>query len=75
MKKLMILGVAALISVGCASTSSNGTFAQKYEVDWDEVNVIESANRNGASPSRVIWVNPPMKRVDSSEESSTKGSE
>ncbi|RTE86448.1 MULTISPECIES: hypothetical protein [Gammaproteobacteria] len=70
MKKLMIIGVVALMSVGCASTNSSSAFAKKYEVDWDEVAVIEAANRNGASPSRVIWVNPPMKRVQDDSDAS-----
>ena len=72
MKKLMIVPVLALLSVGCASTTASKTDST-LEVDWERVAVIEAANRKGAAASRVIWVNPPLKRSEENRETDTQG--
>lgn len=64
---IFLIAAVSVALAGCSSMSKSekmsATNAEHYEVDWDYVSLVEHSNRNGAAPARVIWVNPPTKKV------------
>lgn len=71
MKKQMSLflvpvALAGLVLSGCASTQLAGErSARKYEQDKEYIAAVENATRRAGLT--VIWVNPPEKKVESSD--------
>lgn len=62
----------AVLATGCNSTSSRYAAASDddeyvYVVDWDRVNLVEKAAREGNAHVDTVWINYPKKRVKKSE--------
>ncbi len=62
MKKLLIISLLGSMAFlgGCTSMeSSNG-----YVIDTQKVYAVNTAARNSSRNVQVIWVNPPLKKVE-----------
>lgn len=63
---LVPLALAGLVLSGCASTQPAGEpVARKYEQDKQYIAAVENAAKRMALT--VIWVNPPEKKVETSD--------
>jgi len=64
---ILLISAASLALAGCSSVRHNDKMnavnAERIEVDWDYISLVEQSNRTGAAAARVIWVNPPTKKV------------
>lgn len=61
----------AVLATGCNSTSSRYAASPDdeyvYVIDWQKVQMIEKAAREGNAHVETVWVNYPKKRVKKSE--------
>ncbi|MHC9511143.1 hypothetical protein [Kangiella sp. M94] len=61
----------AVLATGCNSTSSRYAASSDdeyvYVIDWQKVQMIEKAAREGNAHVETVWVNYPKKRVKKSE--------
>ncbi|HRP86150.1 MAG TPA: hypothetical protein PLS34_01360 [Gammaproteobacteria bacterium] len=63
---LVPVALLGLVLSGCASTQTAGKpTARKYEQDKQYIAAVENATRRAGLT--VIWVNPPEKKVESSD--------
>lgn len=63
--RLMLPVVAAgMLVSGCAAVKSADEAVVRHEVDREYVATVERSARS--VPVKIIWVNPPTKRVESS---------
>lgn len=64
---LVPVALAGLVLSGCASTQQAGVpTARQYEPDTQYIAAVERAVKRAGV--KVIWVNPPEKKVDSSDD-------
>ncbi|MEE2002228.1 hypothetical protein QWY20_12260 [Alkalimonas sp. MEB108] len=38
-----------------------------WVMDYEQMRLVEAANRNSSLPNQMHWVNPPMKRIPRAE--------
>lgn len=61
-KLLAIAAASVVLTVtGCATVDKNYAFV----VDQDQVDQMENSQRKQRHLGHVVWVNPPMKKVES----------
>ena len=62
----MTVALGGLVLAGCASTQPAGEAgAKKYQQDREYMAAIEGAAKR--MPLTIIWVNPPQKKAESSD--------
>lgn len=61
---VVTLGVVLLLLTGCSATNQSEYVWVK---DYEQMQLVEKANRNSSQLSQMHWVNPPMKRIHRSE--------
>lgn len=66
MKKtiLSICSIALLSASGCSSVTQPDYV---WVMDYEQMRLVEAANRNSSLPNQMHWVNPPMKRIPRAE--------
>lgn len=66
MRKMMLLiGTVTLLSLsGCSSVTKPDYV---WVMDYEQMRLVEAANRNSSLPNQMHWVNPPMKRIPRAE--------
>ncbi|MCH8537237.1 MAG: hypothetical protein LAT66_05620 [Alkalimonas sp.] len=61
---IVALGAVVLLVTGCSATHQDEYVWVK---DYEQMRLIEQANRSSAQLNQMHWVNPPMKRIHRSE--------
>ncbi|SEA86330.1 hypothetical protein [Alkalimonas amylolytica] len=65
--KKMILSVCSAALLGLSGCSSITKPDYVWVMDYEQMRLVEAANRNSALPNQMHWVNPPMKRIPRAE--------
>jgi hypothetical protein len=61
-KKILYVAAASLVFTvtGCANVDKNYAFV----VDQEQVDQLENSQRKQRNVGHVVWVNPPLKKVE-----------
>ena len=66
---LPVVGAGMLVS-GCAGIKTPDEGVVRHQIDRQYVAAMERSARGSGIPVKIIWVNPPEKRVEDDGESS-----